>query len=164
MPENVAYSYRHARRASLVGAACMYVMACLLAVITLGTCHALVWTPVPQGPHIVEVLLRDLPAVVATVLLAEFLRRFAQEGSPLGRAQSIRLTFAAALLLVYLIVDSLLESAAYAVELVGGPVAVGAVSQNGFDPVKLSLVVFLACLAVVIRYGNALKEDSDSIV
>ena len=39
----------------------------------------------------------------------------------------------------------------------------GATSQPGINPLMFSFAVFLFCLALVNRYGNLLKEDSDSI-
>lgn len=51
----------------------------------------------------------------------------------------------------------------WSIQLVDGPVPVNISTQPGIDPMMVSLAVFFACLALVIRYGNALKKDSDSI-
>ena len=40
----------------------------------------------------------------------------------------------------------------------------GAGGLQGIDLKVVVMVVFLACLAMVVRYGNVLKEDSDSFL
>ena len=55
------------------------------------------------------------------------------------------------------------SSPSYDVQLLGGSLPMGATSQPGINPLMFSFAVFLFCLALVNRYGNLLKEDSDSI-
>lgn len=164
MPENVLESsYLRARRASRVGAACMYALAVVLLAILVLTCLGTRPADAPAAP-LVGLLVRNVAAIAATVLLAEFLRKFGSEGSPFGSGQSLRLALAGALLLVHTLFDALFAPTTYAVRLVDAPVPVSVGSWSGIDPMTISLAVFFVCLGMVVRYGRALKEDSDSIV
>lgn len=164
MPENVVESYRHARRIARVGAVCLYAMTGLLTLIMVVVVIATLRGGPSQWLSVLGLVARNTAAIVATVLLAEFLRNFRNEGSPFGRRQSLRLSAAGALLFAHTISDSLFGTAAYDVALVDGPVPISVGSWSGLDPMVVSLAVFLFCLGMVVRYSKALKDDSDSIV
>lgn len=59
--------------------------------------------------------------------------------------------------------DAFTASPAYKASVSDGSTHVFVVAGPGPDLKVVVMVVFLICLAMVIRYGNALKEDSDSI-
>lgn len=100
---------------------------------------------------------------ISILLLAEFLRNFARGVTPFGTAQYCRLLIAAALLVAKTVLDSIVPPF--------GPVSVDGIpstitfdSGAGLDLKVVVMVVFLVCLAMVVRYGDALKEDSDAFV
>ena len=163
MTENILGEYRRAKRTSLIGTICMYVMATLLAAVALVSGSALVRGALSHDTLALLRLLKHASAVVATVLLAEFLRNFGRSSSPFGRGQSARLVTAGLLLVLNTSLDLFGSSPSYDVQLLGGSLPMGATSQPGINPLMFSFAVFLFCLALVNRYGNLLKEDSDSI-
>lgn len=100
---------------------------------------------------------------LSTVLLGNFLRHFGHDSSPFGKCQSIRLVIAGILYAFRAIIDSLVVDPVYEVPLLPGNSQILVSSEPNPDLKVVVMVVFLICLAMVIRYGNALKEDSDSI-
>ena len=163
MPEELLREFRRVARATKIGSACMYAIAVLLTVMMLVSCLVRPQTTPLAFLEVAKGLLRQCSAIVATVLLAEFLRSFGRARSPFGRTQSLRLVSAGALILLSTALDLFRGPQSYRLELVEEGLALSATSQQGINPVLISLVVFLFCLALVVRYGDALKEDSDSI-
>ena len=100
---------------------------------------------------------------MTTVCLAEFLRNFRQEASPFGRGQATRVALAGLLLLSYALLDLFGPATSYRLDLMGEAMPVAITSQPGINPMMLSLSGFFLCLALVVRYGDALKEDLDGI-
>lgn len=163
MPENILGEYRRAKRMALIGTICMYVMAALLAIVAFVSGSAFAQGALSRDASAIARLLKHASAVVATVLLAEFLRHFGRSSSPFGRGQSLRLVTAGLLLVLSTTFDLFGIAPSYDVQLLGGTLSFGATSQPGINPLMFSFAVFLFCLALVTRYGNLLKEDSDSI-
>lgn len=157
MDEHLASERRHARRWSLVGALVLHSVAAVIVVASICYYAELLRTQPPTTwqqalPEALSVL-SLLVSVGSIVLVAEFLRHFCRDDAPFSRAQSVRLLGSAGLLVARTLIDL---AAAAAPPL---PSAEGVV-----DPKIVVLAVFLACLSMVVRYGDALKEDSDSIV
>lgn len=156
MDNRIAVECRNARRWSLVGALVLHSTAAVIVVAAVCRYVALFRAHPPvtwQRAHAEGLsALSVLVSVGSVVLIAEFLRHFHRDDSPFSRAQSIRLMGSAGLLAARALLD-LVAAAAPSL-----PAAEGAV-----DLKVVVLAVFLACLSVVVRYGNALKEDSDSI-
>lgn len=138
-------------------------MAVLLGALAALSCLALPRTPDPPGAHLGVGVIKQVTSLVATISLAEFLRSFGKDGRPFGRGQSVRLTVAGSLIVLSTLLDLFTPALTWSIQLVDGPVPVNISTQPGIDPMMVSLAVFFACLALVVRYGNALKEDSDSI-
>lgn len=102
-------------------------------------------------------------AIIAMALLGGFLRHFATDAAPFRAAQSSRLVAVAALIAGRVLLNAVLRCA-YGT---AGPAPVPALSGLLGAQAALGLVAlgtFLACLSMVVRYGDALKKDSDSIV
>ena len=108
-------------------------------------------------------VIKQVTSLVATISLAEFLRSFGKDGRPFGRGQSVRLAVAGSLIVLSTLLDLFTPALTWSIRLVDGSAPVNISTQPGIDPMMVSLAVFFACLAIVVRYGNALKEDSDSI-
>ena len=159
MPEEVTRRLRHAQSASRIGAVCMYAMAAALCIISVASCCAFAGQGViPPAP-----LARPALSTVTTVCLAEFLRNFRQEASPFGRGQATRVALAGLLLLSYALLDLFGPATSYRLDFMGEAMPVAITSQPGINPMMLSLSGFFLCLALVVRYGDALKEDLDGI-
>ena len=157
MPERLDRSYRRARRVARAGATAFYGLAALCLVTVLGYyLHAL-----PQEPSVGRSLTALACAIVfaaPAVPVAEFLRRFGREGhSPFGKGQPARLLAAALLLLP----RALLSAAVPLEEAVSTELAFP-LTRAGLYLKIIWVTIFLVCLAMIVRYGDALKEDSDS--
>lgn len=165
MPDEINHSYKKAKIASLVGSGVMYVLFALGVGISLVSIVALSQTDslklLPNGQRLLLLLSVLLP-VPAILLLAEFLRHFGRGGHPFGASQSLRLLSAGALLLFYTAIDSM-RAKFGTINLTGGPTPIGINDGPSISIVNVTFVVFLLCFALIVRYGNALKEDSDSI-
>lgn len=166
MPEDLSREYQRARRASLAGASCMYLLTALvlinLGVIVfalLGTSSLDELPPLQQAVAPVGIAL----VAAAVSLLGEFLRHFGRDSSPFGRRQSRRLLAAGLLLVVKALLDTAFEPPLVRDAVAMGPARIFVTTQPGLDLKTVVMVVFLICLAMVVRYGDALKEDSDSI-
>lgn len=103
-----------------------------------------------------------------TILMATFFGNFAKSSSPFGRAQSRRLLMAAVFEAVVIVLGLLHPQGPDASITLGGlPFALNYYPSEASSSVDIGHVVevvFLFCLSAVFRYGNALKEDSDSIL
>ncbi|MBM6675552.1 hypothetical protein H6A07_02170 [Olsenella uli] len=163
MSEEILGEYRRASRMARIGTVCMYAIAALFVVIALVSVSASVRDGLPRDASVAIRLLKHATAITTTVLLAEFLRHFGRSSSPFGRGQSLRLVTAGLLLVLSTMFDLFGIAPSYDVQLLGGTLSFGATSQPGINPLMFSFAVFLFCLALVTRYGNLLKEDSDSI-
>lgn len=164
MPEEIEQAYRKARRASYFGSLCMYVLATISLLSYLFFLFAITsietFDLIPSGNQIAS-LITTLLTTTAIVLLGEFLRHFWRDCSPFGQTQSIRLFASGLLLGTRMVIDLLFPEPLYELSVVNDAIAI--TTQPGPDLKVVVMVVFLICLAMVIRYGNALKEDSDSI-
>ena len=163
MPERIKREYRLARIFSTVGAVFLYLLFiyCLIALVLLAAVLALHHPTTPTRSLFPALALMSHVSTAGAVLfMAEFLRRFRKAGSPFSSRQSLRLSGAAALLVVRTLIDQLVPTF--------DPIATSAgaviVPQSGLDLKVIVMIVFLICLAMVVRYGDALKEDSDAFV
>lgn len=102
-----------------------------------------------------------LLGILFSSMLAEFLRHFSK-GNPFGSGQSARLFVSGAALALRTILDALNPIGPYETSVAGLGATV--TSQADVDLKVIAMVVFLISLSVVIRYGDALKQDSDSIL
>lgn len=165
MPEELEKSYRRARNVSLAGAGVMYLLMLLAILNFLVQLYA-----IAQGNALDSLPLEQTSALLACafvpipleLLLAEFLRNFGNGRSPFGGVQSARLAGAGLLALLYSVLEAFVPAIA-GTSVVTGAVPVVISSGPGIRFGDLTMVVFLLCLAIVIKYGNALKDDSDSI-
>lgn len=154
MPEEVRDRYLAARRSARMATVAMSIIGALQLAILVAYLLAIP----EQGIEPVDWLqpLSVLSTFGSTVLLASFFWCFGRDRSPFGRRQSFRLAGAGALFLMRMTLDALIPPA----------VANGTPGLTEHPEVNLQIVtiiVFLGCLAMVMRYGEALKEDSDSI-
>lgn len=154
MPEEVRDRYLAAQRSARMATIAMSIVGALQLFIF--TVYLLALPEPVKEP--IEWLrpLAVLSTLGSTVLLASFFWCFGRDRSPFGRRQSFRLAGAGALFLMRMTLDALIPSA----------VANGTPGLTEHPEVNLQIVtiiVFLGCLAMVMRYGEALKEDSDSI-
>ena len=166
MPEELTRELRKARLMSRLGAAGMYALA-LVALAILGS-HLInlaengSLSSVLSETHLLT-LLSLIIISTSVILLAEFLRHFGSDSSPFGKRQSLRLLIAAACFAIRSAMDSLIPSVSSTAP-VGEAASLTYSSYPTIDLKVVVMVVFLACLAMVVRYGNALKEDSDSFL
>lgn len=163
MPNSLEREYRRARKASLVGAVVMYA----IAVLSLGT--LILYLGGLLGAGVGDAQSASWWALSITViflflaanlLLGRFFWCFGRDQAPFGRGQSLKLCVAGSLFAVKLVLESLVPAS--------GPIeavteGMAFVPRPGFDLETLTIVAFLLCLALVVRYGDALKRDSDSI-
>lgn len=163
MPDEITRTFRSATRVSGIGAAILYGLAAFsfsivcvyfFSFIHMGTERYTV------GWWLMAVV-STLSITLATVLLARFLQLFCRSRSPFCARQSHRLLIAAGLFCLHSFLDSIVPP------FDSMPVAsagITLVPQSGLDLKVIVMVVFLVCLAMVVRYGDALKEDSDAFV
>ncbi len=157
MLERLDRDYQRARRVARAGSAAFYGLVALCLVGALGYfLHAL-----PQdlsGGRSLVALICAAVVVAPAVPAAEFLRRFGREDrAPFGSGQSARLVAAALLMLP----RALLEAAVPLEKAVSTELAFS-LTRRGLYLRIISVTIFLVCLAMIVRYGDALKEDSDS--
>lgn len=164
MPEELTSNYRSARRWSRVGSVALYAVSALVVALVLARTVGGVFAHGPRAAAaLVPEAVSELPLVAATVLLAEFLRHVGGTGAPFGRAQRVRLLAASLTIAAKSVLDVALPLVArWALDAAGLPTADAA--RPSVDPVNVVMMVFLVCLAVLIRYGAALKEDSDAFL
>lgn len=164
MSEEIARSYRRAREVTSLGAGCMYALLLLalfnafaIAYVAVGT-DALAALP---PAHVAIMLVSNFVPALQILPLAGFLRRFGSD-SPFAAAQSIRLVTSGALLLLHEVLVGMYDPVG-AVSVPSSLASVQVTDAPGIEVSDVTMVVFLFCLALVVRYGGALKEDSDSI-
>lgn len=156
-----------ASRGAAVGAAILYAVVTLAVICELLHGLLLLGSKLPGtwGDPVFNALLAtsQIAAAVATALLGRFLRHFVIDAEPFCPSQSARLIVAAALLMGRLLLDAALRCAFDAARLEPVPqLSALLVVQAALRVIALG--TFLACLSMVVRYGDALKKDSDSIV
>lgn len=162
MIEELSKPYKHAQIASKVGAYLLYFLSLVCLSVPLVYLYAFTQTSsMDQFDSSWQLLtvIGLFATVVFIFLLAEFLRHFGRDTSPFGRKQSARLLAAGLLLVLRTVVDALTSTSAFTVQIADG---LSLTSTSGVDLKVIAIIVFLICLAMVVRYGNALKVDSDS--
>lgn len=158
MPEEVRGSYIAAQRSAQIATFVMAIIVALQALIFIT--YLITLAEAARSLANVLRLFAMLVTIGATVLLASFFWCFGKDRSPFGRRQSLRLAAAGALFLVRMGVDALVFSLASPAVANGTP---GLTEHPEVNLQIVTIIVFLGCLAMVMRYGEALKEDSDSI-
>lgn len=163
MPERIRREYRIASRFSAVGATLIYALGiyCLFTIVVF--LAAFIFNP--SGENNIRALwpiafASHISITGSVFLLAEFLRHFRDTSSPFNKQQSARLTIAALLLVIRLLIDCIVPT----FDSLSVATGITLVPQSGLDLKVVVMVVFLVCLAMVVRYGDALKEDSDAFV
>lgn len=163
MLEELKREYDRTRRVSVVGALVMYLVAATSAVILLLYLYAIVGagTPGELGSTWPVAALVSLAAFfLSNLLLGRFLWCFGNGEEPFGERQARRL-YGAATLLALRLAGAVAIPSFGSVEVVPGSLSL--TSQPRLDLQAVTLIALLLCLAMALRYGNALKEDSDSI-
>lgn len=158
MPERLCRDYKSAQRASKVGAGALYAVAALSLIISLAFCASCPPTGEGGGAWTLSVVAAGL-FTAAVALLAEFLRHFGRDSSPFGKSQFARLIAAALLMGLRTVFDAFMP----VTEAPSSTDAIPLVTHIDLDLKIVTVIIFLVCLATVVRYGDALKEDSDSI-
>lgn len=158
---------RTASRGAAVGAVILYAVVTLAVICELLHGLMLLGSKLPGtwGDPVFNALLAasQVVAIIAMALLGRFLRHLATDASPFCTAQSARLIGVTALIAGRVLLGATLRCAYGA----AGPLPVPALSRLLGTQATLGLIAlgtFLACLSMVVRYGDALKKDSDSIV
>lgn len=162
--EELKREFDRARRVSTVGAFVMYAIAVATAVIFLIYLYVIVTAGSTSGQESawpVAAMLSLGAFALSNLLLGRFLWCFGNGGSPFGARQTYRLCFATALL-AFKLAGTVMVPSFNSLEVVPGLLSL--TSQPRVDLQGVTLIVLLLSLAMVLRYGNALKEDSDSIV
>lgn len=165
MPDKIIAEYKKARSISKLGSRIMYVLATtctLIAVISYGAIFESGAAGISNW-QIVS-LLGSLTTIVSISQVASFLSHFSKGINPFSKTQSNRLILAGAAILLRLAFDSISQVPSFSIEVGGANSFVQVTSQPGPDLKVVVMVVFLVCLAMVVRYGDALKEDSDAFV
>ena len=167
MNKDLLDARRAASRGATVGGTVLYVVTALAIACELLRGLMLLGSKLPGtwGDPVFNALLAtsQIAAAVTMALLGKFLRHFATDASPFCPSQSVRLVVVAALIAG----RALLNAALRCTYGTAGPAPVPALSGLLGTQETLGLVAFgtfLACLSMVVRYGDALKKDSDSIV
>lgn len=102
-------------------------------------------------------------STMSSIMLAAFLYHVYHSSNPFDKHQSRRLFITSFLLLIRMTFDFILDSMGQ-ISIESGLPGITLVPQSGLDLKVVVMVVFLVCLAMVVRYGDALKEDSDAFV
>lgn len=167
MNKDLLDAHQTASRGAAVGSVILYAIVTLAVICELLHGLMLLGSKLPGtwGDPVFNALLAtsQIAAAVTMALLGKFLRHFATDASPFCPSQSVRLVVVAALIAG----RALLNTALRCTYGTAGPAPVPALSGLLGTQETLGLVAFgtfLACLSMVVRYGDALKKDSDSIV
>lgn len=167
MPERIAKEFRLAKSAARIGATALFVILGL-EVIVLGAFSLVV--PATVGVDEGQMagwaisVIGSLSTCAVTLLLALFLSKFSGGNSPFGRVQFRRLILAGVILVIRATLDSFTELFAPTTYEFTSSSAITFMPTAALDLKVVVMVVFLVCLAMVVRYGDALKEDSDAFV
>ena len=166
MPEKLTREYKQARTIARFGAALLYLAGAVSLVIAALHFAELLSSGQPSELYLTQRHLSFLSAIImagSITTLAEFLRHFSKGNFPFGRSQSLRLLIASALFVLRCLLDALTPTTNLSI----GTNSITLMTPDPQFTVDLKVVVmivFLACLAMVIRYGDALKEDSDAFI
>lgn len=173
METEVAKTYKQARYACIVGSVLMTALAligiAILVVYLVGFRQLYSRIGVYEWgwweSRLASLALMPLSAIP----LCSFFAHFSRGREPFGAAQSNRLLISALALLIKFFLDctrdstqpfpfTVLDGSSHKFyEIVLEP-------EKAIDPTIVMLIVFIACLALVVRYGAALKEDSDAFI
>ena len=155
---------RRAQRACRIACVCMYIIVAFFLLIAFIFIYTMTQTDsldfLTNGQRLG--LLIDIGAgTIWVILMAEFLRHFAK-GNPFGKAQSLRLFLAGTALAIRTLFDGMIPGTLFdaSVPELGTTVS----SQADIDLKVVAMIVFLIALSLIVRYGDALKQDSDSIL
>ena len=165
MPDKIIAEYKKAQSISKFGSRIMYVLAMmcmLITVISYGAIFGSGATGISDWQIIS--LFGSLATIVSISQVASFLSHFSKGINPFSKTQSNRLILAGVAILLRLAFDSISQVPSFIIEVEGAHSFVQVTSQPGPDLKVVVMVVFLVCLAMVVRYGDALKEDSDAFV
>lgn len=167
MNKDLLDAHQTASRGAAVGSVILYAIVTLAVICELLHGLMLLGSKLPGtwGDPVFNALLAtsQIAAAVTMALLGKSLRHFATDASPFCPSQSVRLVVVAALIAG----RALLNTALRCTYGTAGSAPVPALSGLLGTQETLGLVAFgtfLACLSMVVRYGDALKKDSDSIV
>lgn len=163
MLEELKREYERTRRVSVVGALVMYLVAVASALILLLYLYAIVATGTTGGLGAawpIAALVSLSAFVLSNLLLGRFLWCFGKGAEPFGERQARRL-YGAAILLALKLAGTAAFPSFDSVEVISGSLSLA--SQPQLDLQAVTLIALLLCMAMAMRYGNALKEDSDSI-
>lgn len=167
MVTDIEREYRRARRVVRIGTVVMCVIALFELIIFILFLLAFMKTGVTKQIPLANwlgVFAYALVSMPMVIFLAGFLRHFYRDPTPFGQQQSRRLVVAACLLCVQIVLSAMLSPVGN-ISLSVSPIPISvSTSQDSINLNVIILVVFLFCLASLVRYGNALKEDSDSIL
>ena len=164
--DNLATERKHATIAAMIGAIAMALFAIASIAVLLFYIYAFEVVRF-STPHlnlawwqsrITSLVLNALSPVV----LAWFFTHFARSTNPWGKGQSIRLLVAGLMLTLELILDCIRPEGDMAI-VISRPHLFLEPPFLRFLPM-VAPIVFIFCLAMVVRYANALQEDSDSIL
>ena len=166
MPEKLIREYKRASIIARTGATLLYCIG--LIGVAIAALHVISLLPSGQSSSadVQQRILSILSALImagSVAMLAEFLRHFARRTAPFGHKQSLRLMLASALFALRSFLDALTPGANITVSS-ESVLSMVPSSQFTVDLKVVVMIVFLACLAMVIRYGDALKEDSDAFI
>lgn len=157
--------YRQAKRISTIGTICLYVISGLVLLIAVGLFYAFLQTNDFSNENLVWKVLtcaESFAELLSIALMGTFLRHHGHERSPFGPRQSRRLFISGCLYVLKRVFSYLTAGPVHAVE-----IAPSITATTGLTPhislLDIALIVFLLCLGMMVRYGDALKKDSDSI-
>lgn len=165
MPEKLVREYQRVQIIAHIGSILLYCLFAVMVAIIFIHClaHMQSWATIKGLDLSWLSSTLSLGTVAATTfLLAKFLRHFATDSSPFSSKQFHRLLLTAALLGIRAVLDLFTQTLSIAVGSTGLSPVLDA--QTNVDLKVIVMIVFLACLAMVIRYGDALKEDSDAFI
>lgn len=159
-------AHRRARTSSLVAALLMFVIAALCAAILALYLYAQSrvgsYEYLQHGWIENKIASLTMP-VLASLLFGSFFLQIRRSDKPFGSLQSLRLGIAGALLGVKYALDCIRPGIPpIPVPHINGTLYIE--QQGSADPTILVLIAFTIALAIVLRYANALQEDSDSIL
>ncbi len=109
-------------------------------------------------------LFEDALTIATFVLFAEFFRNLTKEASPFGGRQSLRLIIAAVAGLSCRVLESVVTIGPFSSISANMPIPLVKTADSPMFFSDLAVFSFLICFALVIKYSNALKEDSDSFL
>lgn len=153
-----------AQRTCFIACLCMYLVVALNVLIGVVYLYALTQTrslDFLSDSQSLRSMADILFGIVFSAMLAEFLRHFSRD-NPFEKSQSARLFVSGVALALRTILGALNPVSPYETNVAGLGATV--TSQADVDLKVVAMIVFLISLSVIVRYGDALKQDSDSIL